>query len=143
MQTILDNFDSSDENFDINHFKYIMESTLNKIEFPVVKLDVTSFIQSISSQFSGEVRNSAERAKLQELLSETMDKLFDNVSGQFEKSIASFRTSLNNMQSDFSSQLLEQIQNDFETLCGQLEDKTNAVEKYQNVIDLLCESEIK
>lgn len=143
MQTILDNFDSSDENFDINHFKYIMESTLNKIEFPVVKLDVTSFIQSISSQFSGEVRNSAERAKLQELLSETMDKLFDNVSGQFEKSIASFRKSLNNMQSDFSSQLLEQIQNDFETLCGQLEDKTNAVEKYQNVIDLLCESEIK
>lgn len=143
MQTILDNFDSSDENFDINHFKYIMESTLNKIEFPVVKLDVSSFIQSISSQFSGEVRNSAERAKLQELLSETMDKLFDNVSGQFEKSIASFRTSLNNMQSDFSSQLLEQIQNDFETLCGQLEDKTNAVEKYQNVIDLLCESEIK
>jgi len=143
MQTILDNFDSSDENFDINHFKYIMESTLNKIEFPVVKLDVSSFIQSISSQFSGEVRNSAERAKLQELLSETMDKLFDNVSGQFEKSIASFRKSLNNMQSDFSSQLLEQIQNDFETLCGQLEDKTNAVEKYQNVINLLCESEIK
>lgn len=143
MQTILDNFDSSDENFDINHFKYIMESTLNKIEFPVVKLDVSSFIQSISNQFSGEVRDSGERAKLQELLSETMDKLFDNVSGQFEKSIALFRKSLNSMQSDFSSQLLEQIQNDFETLCGQLEDKTNAVEKYKNVIDLLCESEIK
>ena len=143
MQTILDNFDSSDENFDINHFKYIMESTLNKVEFPVVKLDVTSFIQSISNQFSGEIRDSGERAKLQELLSETMDKLFDNVSGQFEKSIASFRTSLNNMQSDFSSQLLEQIQNDFETLCVQLEDKINAVKKYQNVIDLLCESEIK
>lgn len=138
MQTILDNFDSSDESFDINHFKYITEATLNKIEFPIIKLDVNPFIQNISGQFSGEVKDSGDRAKLQELLSKTMDELFDNVSEQFAKSVTMFRSSLDNMQSNFSTELLEQIQQEFEILCKQVEDKTNAVEKYQNVIDLLC-----
>ena len=61
---------------------------------------------------------------------------------QFEKSVKIFRLSLNNMQSDFSSELLEQIQQEFDILCKQVEDKTNAIEKYQNVIDLLYKFEI-
>ena len=96
------------------------------------------FIQNISGQFSGEVKDSGDRAKLQELLSKTMDELFDNVSEQFAKSVTMFRSSLDNMQSNFSTELLEQIQQEFEILCKQVEDKTNAVEKYQNVIGLLC-----
>ena len=140
MQTILDNFDSSDENFDINHFRLLAETTLNRIEFPVIKLDVAPFIQKISGQFSGEVRDSGDRAKLQNLLSETMDQLFEDVSAQFTKTVSAFRASLDDMQTHFSTELLEGIQQEFELLCGQVEDKEQAVTNYEKVFAMLSKT---
>lgn len=140
IQTVLDNFDSGDENFDINHFRHITEATLNRIEFPIIKLDVNPFIKKISSQFSGEVKNSGDRARMQNLLSEIMDKLYDVVSEQFTESVGAFKKSLDNMQETFSSELLNQIQYEFDVLCRQVEDKENAMENYIKVISLLDES---
>lgn len=142
MQTILDNFDSSDENFDVNHFRHLTEMTLNKIEFPVIQLNVDSFIQTISGQFSGEVKDSSDRAKLKELLSKTMNQLFETVSKQFTKSVTVFRSTLDSMQDNFSTELLEQIQQEFGALCKQVEDKTNAIAKYDQVLTILSKSAI-
>ena len=140
LQAILDNFDSGDENFDINHFRLLAETALNRIEFPVIKLDVSPFVQKISSQFTGEVKDSSDRAKLQSLLSETMDKLFENVSEQFMKEVSAFRTSLDAMQSNFSTELLEQIQQEFEMLSAQVEDKERAVAQYEKVLAMLSKA---
>lgn len=140
LQTILDNFDSGDENFDINHFRLLAETALNRIEFPVIKLDVSPFVQKISSQFTGEVKDSSDRAKLQSLLSETMDKLFENVSEQFMKEVSAFRTSLDAMQSNFSTELLAQIEQEFETLSAQVEDKEQAVAHYEKVLAMLSKA---
>ena len=139
MQTILNNFDSGDESFDINHFRLIVEKILNSIEFPVIKLDVNPFIQKISNEFSGEVKDSGDRAKLQNLLSETMDVLFNNVSEQFTKAVEIFRSSLDVMQTNFSKELLKQIQREFDTLCEQYEDKNNAVKQYEQILIILKE----
>lgn len=139
IQTILNNFDSSDESFDINHFRLIVEKILNGIEFPVIKLDVNPFIQKISNEFSGEVKDSGDRAKLQNLLSETMDRLFNNVSEQFTKVVEIFRSSLDVMQTNFSKELLKQIQREFDTLCEQYEDKNNAVKQYEQILIILKE----
>ncbi|MBR2284703.1 MAG: dynamin family protein [Ruminococcus sp.] len=137
MQTILDNFDSSDEDFDINHFRLLAEATLNRIEFPSIKLDVAPFIQTISGQFSGEVRDSGDREKLQKLLSETMDRLFDDVSVQFTKTVSAFRASLDDMQVHFSTELLEGIQLEFDLLCGQVENQERSLSQYEIVLDML------
>ncbi|MDE6678946.1 MAG: dynamin family protein, partial [Ruminococcus sp.] len=142
MQTILDNFDSGDENFDINYFRQITEATLNRIEFPVIRIDINPFIQKISSQFSGEVKSSGDRAKIQNLLSETMDTLYNVVSEQFIALVGSFRESLDNMQEEFSSRLLSQIQEEFDTLCRQVEDKENSIENYNKLLSLLDTSVI-
>lgn len=142
MQTILDNFDTTDENFDINHFRLIVEVALNRIEFPVIKLDVAPFIQEISSKFSGEVKDSEDRAKLQGILSDTMDKLFENVSDQFTKFITLFRSSLDEMQTNFSTELLHQIQQEFDLLCRQIEDKEYAASQYEHVISMLSKMSV-
>lgn len=142
LQTILDNFDSGDENFDINHFRLLAETALNRIEFPVIKLDVSPFLQKISSQFTGEIRDSNDRAKLQNLVSETMDKLFEDVSDQFVKTVTAFRISLDAMQDNFSTELLAQIQQEFDTLCVQVEDKEQAVAQYEKVLAMLSETAI-
>ena len=80
MQTILNNFDRGDESFDINHFRLIVEKILNSIEFPVIKLDVNPFIQKISNEFSGEVKDSGDRAKMQNHLSKTINEIIPPLS---------------------------------------------------------------
>lgn len=77
---------------------------------------------------------------MQNLLSEIMDKLYDVVSEQFTESVGAFKKSLDNMQETFSSELLNQIQYEFDVLCRQVEDKENAIENYIKVISLLDES---
>ena len=143
LQTILDHFDSSDESFDINHFRLLAETALNRIEFPVINLDTSAFIQNVSNQFSGEVKDSTDRAKLQKLLSDTIDQLFENVSAQFMDKISAFRVSLDNMQNSFSNDLLQQINQEFSSLCEQLQNKEQAISQYEQVIALLSQCNIE
>ena len=68
-----------------------------------------------------------------------MDGLFNNVSEQFTKAVEIFRSSLDVMQTNFSKELLKQIQREFDTLCEQYEDKNNAVKQYEQILIILKE----
>lgn len=140
LQTIFDNFDSSDENFDINHFRHITESTLNRLEFPVLKIDISPFLNLVSSRFSGELRNSSDRSGLRNLHVETMNQLFDAVIDQFNASVASFKASIDSMQGMFREELLQNIQEEFEVLQKQFENKEAEISRYVEVIQLLASS---
>lgn len=143
LQTVLENFDSSDENFDINHFRYITESSLNRLEFPVIKIDITPFLQRISSQFSGEIRDSSNKSNLRSLLAETMEILFEEVSEKFNVSVTKFKKSIDVMHRDFCDDLLKNIQNEFEALQKQFENKEVEIVKYVETIEMLANSAIK
>ncbi len=71
-----------------------------------------------------------------------MDTLYNVVSEQFIALVGSFRESLDNMQEEFSSRLLSQIQEEFDTLYRQVEDKENSIENYNKLLSLLDNSVI-
>lgn len=133
IQTILNNFDSSDESFDINYYKQIVETTVNAVEFPVVKIDIEPFITHISASFSGEIRDSNNRSELKRVLADSIEKLYDEVVEIFTNEVLKFRKVIFDMKEDFSEKLLSTINNDFEILLKQLEDKENEIENYKNV----------
>lgn len=56
------------------------------------------------------------------------------------KEVSAFRTSLDAMQSNFSTELLEQIQQEFEMLSAQVEDKERAVAQYEKVLAMLSKA---
>ena len=137
LSTILENFDTSDENFDINSFRHIVEITLNKIEFPVFKLDVSEYISSVSSRFSGEIRDSSKRAELQKTVSDTIDKVFDKISEQFLKETVTFKSKINDIKTGFENELLKNINDEYDKIQNQLKNKEQEIEKYMNVLDIL------
>ena len=120
-----------------NHFRYIVESTLNKIEFPIMSLNPNVFLDKVSSQFTGEVRDSVKMNELQKLLSSTIQNLFEEVTKQFEKKIGEFKLSIENMRDNFKNILLENINNDYELLQKQFENKEKEIEQYKNIIGIL------
>lgn len=135
--TILENFDTSDENFDINSFRHITEKTLNQLEFPTFKLDVSSYLSSISSKFSGEVKDSRSRAELQNTLAEVMDGLFNEVSNRFTSEVTSFRGKIDSMKNGFESTLLKNINDEYDKLQAQFEDKENEIARYVEALNVL------
>ena len=132
LSTILENFDTSDENFDINSFRHIVEMTLNRIEFPVFKLDVSEYISSVSSRFSGEIRDSSKRAELQKTVSDTIDKVFDKISEQFLKETVTFKSKINDIKTGFENELLKNINDEYDKIQNQLKNKEQEIEKYKS-----------
>ncbi len=137
IQTILDNFDTSDENFDINTFRHITDATLNRLEFPTIKLDVTSYLGKISNKFSGEVRNSADRSALQNMLSEVMDGLFNEVGNKFTSEVSDFKKKIDQMKNDFEAELLKNITDEYDKLIKQLENKDEEIKSYTAALETI------
>lgn len=137
LDTILNNFDTSDENFDINHFRHITESTLNQLEFPIVKIDSSPFIEKISSKFSGEIKSSSERSELLKLLTSAIDTLYDNISAIFIDKISKFKIDINEIKTSFGDILLKNINDDYSKLEEHFKNKEEEIEKYKKCLDML------
>lgn len=142
MQTILDNFDSSDESFDVNYFRHIAESTLNQLEFPVIKINIEPFLDKISTKFSGEIRNSGERSELQSILADSIDKLYNEVTNIFTAEISSFKSEINEIKESFADILLTNINEEFEKLQKQFLNKEEEIIKYKEVISLIVQKAV-
>lgn len=142
MQTILDNFDSSDESFDVNYFRHIAESTLNQLEFPVIKISIEPFLDKISTKFSGEIRNSGERSELQSILADSIDKLYDEVTNIFTAEISSFKSEINEIKESFADILLTNINEEFEKLQKQFLNKEEEIIRYKEVISLIVQKAV-
>ena len=137
LNSIFDNFDSSDESFDVSHFKHLIELTTQKIEFPVMKIDIAPFLNRISGKFSGEVKNSSDRSSLQMLLSDTLDQMFECIVDKFTASVNDFKGSVIGMQNGFEAELLGKINTEYENLQEQFNDKEAEIKRYNEVIEVL------
>ena len=110
---------------------------MNGLEFPTFKLDVSSYLSSISSKFSGEVKDSRSRAELQNTLAEVMDGLFNEVSNRFTSEVTSFRGKIDSMKNNFESTLLKNINDEYDKLQAQFEDKENEIARYVETLNVL------
>ncbi len=137
LNIIIENFDTSDENYDPTYFKLLAEKTLNNIEMPIIKIDVGDFIKNISSKFSGEIRNSSERANLKSILADSVSKLFDNITDKFILELKKFKQELEPIKTGFSDTLLKNINDEFNIILVQVEDKEAEIDKGNTFIEVV------
>ena len=137
LNVIVDGFDTSSELYDPAYFRLVTARTLSSMEFPVMKIDISKEQAAIASGFSGEVRESGEKAKLQQLMFKTMEHMLKYVIAQFETEVANFRQALDTNKSTFLQQLLENIQADYDRIAKEFEDKEQRIKVYQDFLTLL------
>jgi hypothetical protein len=137
LNIIIENFDASDENYDPTYFKLLAEKTLNNIEMPIIKIDVSDFLKNISSKFSGEIRNSSERANLKSILADSISKLFENIADKFILELKKFKQELEPIKVGFSDTLLKNINDEFNIVLEQVEDKETQINKGNEFIEVI------
>lgn len=136
---IVNNFDTANGNYDASFFRIITEKTLNEIEFPIIRIDFADKQNEISSKFSGEITGSGEKTSLNQMLSQAISKIFDEVANLVEKEIRSFKLNLNEISNKLLEVLLKNIELEFDEICKQYSDKENQIKRINNYIGCLEE----
>ncbi len=139
LETVIRNFDASDESFDANYFRIIVQNALNSIEFPEVHIDVSRELSEIGNRFSGEVRSSSEQDRFRSLLSETVERLYSSIVQKVDTTIRDFQKAMYEIEQTLSNGILEKIATEFETIKNAIASKEKEIKEGQDYIQVLTQ----
>lgn len=142
LNTVIQNFDTSDKNFDVNYFKSIVQRAINRIDFPEVHINVDRELEEISSRFSGEIRSSASQDEFRNLLSCTVETLYAKIIEKVDVTIREFSDSMQEIQDTLCDNILNNIEQEFTKIKDAIESKDQEIannEKYLNTVTGLIE----
>lgn len=137
LSAVVNNLDTSSKHYDAAYFRWVTEHALNVLEFPVMKLDLTKEQEALTSQFSDEVRDSRDRARMQSIMTDISGRLLNTATERFQEQAAQFRSKLEHMRDSFSDELLKEFQADFDQLSVQFEHKEQEIHAYEDLLILL------
>ena len=140
-EVIANNFDVGSENYDSSLVRLLVEETIAKIEFPVFHINIEDDMRKIAGQFSGEITGSA-KSELTIALNSALAKIFETISGKLATEASAFKQAMTTVAEGMQGALLADINQEFETLLAQYNDKEKEIENYQQYIQAL-EAEIK
>ena len=139
LNIIVNQFDTSDENYDAGYFKMLAQKTINNIDFPILKIDIQNYLNEISSKFSGEITNSSDKSNLKMALGNTISKLLDTITNEFSKQVKSMETNLSNIKTSFSNDLLKNIESEFDTILKQCENKEAEIKNNKEFVKVVSD----
>ncbi|MDY4573504.1 MAG: dynamin family protein [Intestinibacter sp.] len=137
LNIVVDQFDTADENYDAGYFKMLAQKTINDINFPIIKIDVQDYLNEISSKFSGEVTNSSDKSNLKMILGNTISKLLDVITDKFSDEVQSMKANLNNIKASFVDNLLKNIEDEFNIILQQCENKEAEIKNNKEFVKLV------
>lgn len=135
LRVVVDNIDSSDESYDPAYFRLLTERTLSQIRLPVMNLDVSDFIGSLS--YYGSQVQEHQISQFRQQFSNTMSSMLESITVQFSNEVDKFIEQLNNAKDAFANNLLKNINDDFEEIKTALAERERASERLKDYITAL------
>lgn len=142
LNVIINNFDMGSEKYDSSLFRILIEKTVNNIEFPVVKIDISSSMKQITAKFSGEITSSTEKSSLVDALANAVSRIYSEMSDKLVSIVRAFKEDMIRIQEELQNSLLENINEEFNDILARYADKEKEIHKLEDYISIL-NSEIK
>lgn len=137
LQAIVNNMDTSSNDFNPDQLRLIVQDTLNQIELPVFQVSLDKYINDITDRFSGEVRDTNDREQLKQVVSQVASDLIGALSQQIAAEVKSFKEKLGQLQEQFVDILLRDVNAEFENLEKQASEKEKSVQLLKSYENLL------
>ncbi len=142
LEVVASNFDMGDERYDASLFRLMVEEQINKLEFPVIKVDIGKTVDTIASTFEGEVRSSNNQSALRNALSNAIDTAISALMNEFEQATNQFKQSLSNIGDGLQEAFLSDVHAEFEKILKDLDEKDANIARlsaYVNQLDRAVE----
>jgi hypothetical protein len=137
LDIVADNFDMGDENYDASLVRLMVEEQINRIEFPVIKLDCSKDIDSITARFSGQIREGGDQNALRDALAKAVESAYSAMASRFDQAVREFKNTLSDICDTLSDNLLRDIRAKYDELIKQLDDKDINIERLKNFMAAL------
>lgn len=137
LNVVVQNFDLGSEKYDSSLFRILVEETVAQIEFPVFNIDISDAMNGIAAKFTGELTSTGQKTELAAALSKAISRIYDELCKKLTSSVAEFKAEMKRISKTVENSLLENINNEFETLLSQYEHKENEIAEYKSYIELL------
>lgn len=137
LNVIINNFDMGSEKYDSSLFRILIEKTVNNIEFPIVKIDISSAMKGITAKFSGEITSPTDKASLSEALANAVSRIYSEMSDKMTSTVKSFKEEMTRIQEELQTSMLENINEEFNDILAKYEDKENEIDKIGDYISKL------
>lgn len=137
LQTIVAHMDTSSTDFNPAQMRIIVQQALNKIELPVFHVSLDVYLDGISSKFSGEIREAADREGLKRALAKSVEELMQALIQQVKEGVRIFKVQMTELQESFTDTLLAEVNGEFEKLTKRVEEKEKSIEQLKKYEDLL------
>ena len=138
LKRVVESLDAGREDYDPAYFRLLAERSLQKIELPVVQIDVSAYLDSLTGRWSGEVRDSSDRSALQAAHAAAMSQLFDAISACFTEEVPRLKSHLDAIKDGFGKELLQSMESDYQKLQAACLDKDRSIQKLRDYAKTLA-----
>ncbi|WP_107842108.1 dynamin family protein [Metasolibacillus meyeri] len=134
LTTVIENFDTGSEFYEPAYFKLLTEKTIQAIEIPVFKMDISQYLSTLGSSFSGEVRDASSKVEMKNKLASYVGEILEEISNRFTDEVKAFKEKLLFIEDNFTSELLKNITDEYEIVLTQFENKETEIKKLRDGI---------
>lgn len=131
LNVVTQNFDMGNEKYDASLFRIMMEEAVSKIAFPVFRMNTDDEAHNIVAKFSGEITSTSEKSQLSMALQRAIDRVYDSICSKLETTAIQFKEDMACIGKTLEDTLLTNIQDEFDLIIQQCNDKENEIAKYK------------
>lgn len=137
LNAVVVNLDASNEHYDAGTCRLAAERVLNEITFPELHISFEEICQSITTQFTGEITSSSEQDELRQQLAKGVAQVLKQASDALNGEVDRFRNRMTEVGDTFTSQLLKTVQEEYQGIMEEHEQKASEIQRYQRYAEEL------
>ncbi len=137
-KALVDELNTSSQDFDPTQFKNTLDRVINQLDLPELNLDIGNPSELISRNFSGQVRSSSDIQQLKQQLHQSLQKIFEMLSQRFKASSQDLQRSLEQTRNSLLQTLIAGLEQELQQVRQDFAEKQKTLEEYQQLKKILA-----
>lgn len=137
-KALVDELNTSSQDFDPKQFKNTLDHVINQLDLPELNLDIGNPSELISRNFSGQVRSSSDIQQLKQQLNQSLQKIFEMLSQRFKTSSQDLQHSLEQTRDSLLQTLIAGLEEELQQVRQDFAEKQKTLEEYQQLKKILA-----
>lgn len=137
-KALVDELNTSSQDFDPAQFKNTLDRVINQLDLPELNLDIGNPSELISRNFSGQVRSSSDIQQLKQQLNQSLQKIFEMLSQRFKASSQDLQHSLEQTRNSLLQTLIAGLEQELQQVRQDFAEKQKTLEEYQQLKKILA-----